>query len=58
MLQRTKTYGFYFGFYLGKLCVTHRGIGMGCKAVFAANIKNICKRTNAADRPSPAYHEP
>jgi hypothetical protein len=31
---------------------------MGCKAVFAANIGNICKKTNAADRPSPAYHEP
>ena len=31
---------------------------MGCKAVFAANIENICKKTNAADRPSPAYHEP
>jgi hypothetical protein len=31
---------------------------MGCKAVFAANIGNICKKTNAADRPSPDYHEP
>jgi hypothetical protein len=28
-------------------------IGMGCKAVFAANIGNICKKTNALDRPSP-----
>jgi hypothetical protein len=27
-------------------------LGMGCKAVFAANIENICKKTNAADRPS------
>ena len=27
-------------------------VGMGCKAVFAANIGNICKKTNAADRPS------
>ena len=27
-------------------------IGMGYKAVFAANIGNICKNTNAADRPS------
>jgi hypothetical protein len=25
---------------------------MGCKAVFAANIGNICKKINAADRPS------
>ena len=32
--------------------------GMGCKAVFAANIENICKKTNAADRPRPSYHEP
>ena len=31
---------------------------MGCKAVFAANIENIYKKTNGADRPSPAYHEP
>ena len=33
-------------------------IGMGCKAVFAANIEKICKKTNAADRPRPSYHEP
>jgi hypothetical protein len=25
---------------------------MGCKAVFAANIGHICKKTNAVDRPS------
>jgi hypothetical protein len=27
-------------------------VGMGYKAVFAANIGNICKKTNAVDRPS------
>ncbi len=31
---------------------------MGCKAVFAANIENICKKTNTADRPRPDYTIP
>jgi hypothetical protein len=33
-------------------------IGMGCKALFAANSPAIGKKSNAADRPSPHYSGP
>jgi hypothetical protein len=33
-------------------------VGMGCKALFAANSPAIGNKSNAADRPSPRYSGP